>query len=153
LLTHTFQGKRDLLQLRQRSRQIARALGYSARDQALISAAVFQLGCCTTGNHRRGSIRFQLGDGKLLAISSARRASPSPDAPAGDGVRLEWLLPRRETPLALADLVWAVNELDELTPLDLFEEMRQQNLDLLQALHDLQSCRSELGRLQRPDAA
>ncbi len=142
LLSQSLRGKRDLIRLRQRTRQLTRALGYSARGQALIAAAVFQLGCRALDAGRRGRVAFDLRDGKLRAATSQDAADP-------ERVQLEWPLPPGQSALAPDDLAWAMRELDELTPADLFEEVRQQNLDLLLALQDLQTCRSELGR-QRP---
>jgi hypothetical protein len=148
LLDHALRGKRDLLRLRQRARQLARALGFAPADQALIAAAAFQLGCSASAQARRCRLTFHLREGKLQAVTSQ-------DAPDLARVQLEWVLPGREPSLAPTDLPWAMRELERLTPLDLFEELRQQNLDLLQALHELQSCRTALGRLRprRGDAA
>jgi hypothetical protein len=141
LLNQTLRGTRGLVRLRQRTRQLTRALGFAPRDQALIAAAVFQLGCGTLDRGRGGRVAFHLGEGKLHATS--------PDAAGPGGVHLEWPLPRREAALDAIDLAWALQQLEQLTPLDLFEEFRQMNLDLLQALNDLQACRSELGKVRR----
>jgi hypothetical protein len=155
LLNHALRRKRDLLRLRQRTRQLARALGFAARDQALIAASVFHLGCCLLNERRHCRVAFHIRDEKLQAQSESGQSASPQDASEAERVRLEWPLPCRPTPLTQADLAWAMQQLERLTPLNLFDEVKQQNLDLLQALRDLHDCRAELGRLRCPrgDAA
>jgi hypothetical protein len=149
LLNQALRRKRDLLRLRQRARQLARALGYAARDQALIAASVFQLGCWALEQGHRCQITFRVADGQLLAVPVPGKVASSHDAADPNGVQLEWSLPRRDSGLTPVDVVWAMRELERLTPLDLFEEVRQQNADFLLALNDLQLCRNELGKGRR----
>jgi hypothetical protein len=155
LLKHSLDSKQDLLRLRQRTRQIVRALGYGDRDQMLITATEFHLGCLFADQRKRCSVQFDVNEGKLLIVPISLARATTQDASDLERVRLEYPLPRLDGRLDVNDLAWAVLELDQMTPSEIFEEMRQLNAEMLWAMHELQTCRSELGRLQRPrpDAA
>src|SRR5438093_12557567 len=60
LLSLLVRGKRDLILLRQRTRQIAALLGYSAQDQVCLAAAVFDLACQIHRRRGRTTWNFSL---------------------------------------------------------------------------------------------
>jgi hypothetical protein len=148
LLNQTLNRKRDLIRLRQRVRQLTRALGFVAADQGLIAAAVFHLGVVALEERGRIGVVLDLRDGQL-------RATPSRDVASLAGVRLAWPVPAKVPSLEIDDLAWTMQQLDCITPMDLFEEVKQQNLDLLQALREARACRTQLEclRRQQHDAA
>jgi hypothetical protein len=162
LLTFPVRKRKDLVVLRQRSRQIAAMLGYVAEDQAAIAAAAFaivnqtfhQQGTCTvyfqiadsvfevfpvtdtpTGLHGTGAIGSRITPS---AFEAERHPAP---------LRLEKPLPLREPPLADADLTFVAQDLNRLTPPDLFAEIERQNQELLQVLMELRSCQAKLSEL------
>jgi hypothetical protein len=159
LLTVRFRQQRDVVAARQRARQIARLLGFSPADQARIAARVFEAACMSLQTASRGALRFQMRDGVLEVIAlrvhrEGGRAGPdSRNRRAGydpDGVRrllrrmgvgsgcsgctppcVERPVPPGAPALAADDLPWLAQHLARLTPVDLFEEIRRQNQDVL----------------------
>jgi hypothetical protein len=135
LLCLEVRRRRDLLIARRRGRQVAGLLGFEAREQACIAAAVFEIGRDVLGSGR-GTLKFQVDEAVLKVIPSRGR------------IRLEKPLPGKSL-LSREDLVWAVRELARCTGFNLMEEVRFQNQELLHALRDLQACQEELARLRR----
>jgi hypothetical protein len=158
LLTVRLRRNRDLLLVRQRTRQLARILGFDAAEQSRLAAAVFHLAWHAVHHLRRPDLIFRIADSVLHV---APQCHPSGhDKPTGgetpDGcLRLERPLPPTADALAAADVAWVLQELVRLTPPSVFEEVQQQNQDLLEAYHELQACRTELDhrKRSRPDAA
>lgn len=112
--------KRDVLIARQRTRQVAALLGYEPPEQVLLAAAVFEL-ARQVRRARRARLRVEAVRG-ILRISG------------GPGLRLERPLPPKALGMTLEDTAWAVQQLDELDPLDVFDEMCRLNGELLEAL-------------------
>jgi hypothetical protein len=92
-------------------------------------------------------------------VKGARRLINRLLSESGSGtlMRLQKDLPKKGLSLARPDLSWAVEQLEQLTPLNLLEEIQYQNQELLRLFHELQSCRAELAQsqagLDRPVAA
>jgi hypothetical protein len=126
---------------------VARLAGLGPRDQALLACGVFEMVWDTFRQFGRVRVRFCLSDSALQARI---------DCPArpGTDTRLELSLPA-QAGVAREDLAFLVQQVDCLTPLDCFEEMRQQNLDLLNALADLHRLQDAPVRpvAQPPDTA
>jgi hypothetical protein len=155
LLTHKLRTRRDLVLVRQRSRQISRLLGYDAAEQSRLAAAVFQLACLAYEKSCCPEVIFRLTDGHLQVVACpGRPRKGAADGPPPSAV-VERPLPKKDLPLERPDLAWAVQQLARLTPLNLFDEIRQQNQELVQALQELQVCQAESSRLRKmkPDAA
>lgn len=121
-------SRRDRVGARQRARQIGRLLGMPPAEQAGFAASVFELAC------QASLLTFRI-HGNRLQVSS-------------DAGHLERVIPSRLQTLAAEDLPWLVQELDQHTPLNLFEEYRQQNRELLAAMEMLHACRRELAQLR-----
>jgi hypothetical protein len=133
ILTLPLRRKRDTLLARQRARQIARLLGFDAREQTTIATAVFEMARAAFGD----ALHFQV-DRARLRISLAR---------VGVGTQVEKPLPD-EAAVAAEDLVWVAQELARCTPPNLFEEFRQQNLETLRLLQEVQALQEELRQLR-----
>lgn len=118
--------KRDVVAARQRARQIAGLLGYDRRQQVQIAAAVFDLAALFCRQNGKGVLRFHAADG-------AFRVSTEPVIL----LRLERPLPPGVLDMAGGDIAWAAGALDDMTPLDPFDEMVQLNRELLQTLREL----------------
>jgi anti-sigma regulatory factor (Ser/Thr protein kinase) len=79
-----------------------------------------------------------------------RLHAASPDAQSL--LRLDKPLPPGERDLEREDLAWMVRQLAAVDAPSLYEEVRQQNQELLQALHELQACRAQLAQVRKqPD--
>ena len=148
VFTHRLRRRRDLLAVRQRARQTAGLLGFSATEQHRIAAAVFEVACGVFGTVRHVSIQFAI-EGQTLRVCPV-----VPDAgkagqfqKVGKSLRLERALSPKGASIAPEDLAWALHELARLTPLDVFEEIVEQNRELLLAHQELLACRAELERL------
>lgn len=124
--------KRDLLLARQRARQIVGLLGFDREKQASISATVFEIASQVCGK-KGANLRFQLGGNGLQVLALPRSA-----------LRLDIPLPPASAKMERADLAWAVVALHENTPLDVLEEVRLQNQELLRTMQELQRLRTEL---------
>jgi hypothetical protein len=137
-LTLPLRGKRDLLMARQRARQIARALGFDLGEQTSFAAAVFDLAETLFCRGGQRALHFAVAKGVLRVLSGCT-------GPA----LLEKPLPEGTPALAAEDLAWIAHQLTRLTPLNLFEEFRQQNQELLGLLHDVQALKEEIRTLRR----
>lgn len=130
LLTLPLRRKRDLFLARQRARQVAGLLGFDRRQQATLAAAVFDMADRARRQSRSALLHFRTVERRLVI-----------DLGLGCAWQLEQLLPPKAQTMSAADWTWAIREVSERTPLDIFEEMRLQNQELLQALAELESVR------------
>jgi hypothetical protein len=142
--------RRDVLLARQRARQVASLLGIDAREQTLLAAAVFEMGNHAVHQFGKAEIRFLL-DGDHLQISTAAVGSTAMWrtlwAEQDSLVCIRRELPPASLSVDREDLPWLLEELAKVTPAKLFDEVQQQNQELLRTLHELQACHDELARL------
>ena len=89
-------------------------------------------------------MRFELTGDSLCVITEHHR-----DSTQSSVLRLSVPLPIDPPALATEDLAWIVEQLARVTPAGLFDELKQQNRELLQALADCQVCRAELDKLRK----
>jgi hypothetical protein len=158
ILTLEIRRKSDVLAARQRARQVAGMLGFEAVDQAWIAARVFEV-ACRVHALREGGIRFQLeGDAlQVVPVPVERRRGvgtlpPSTRAwnaagadrllraiamqpPEPSTARLEARLPHGRARVAREDLAFLAKRLAQLTPLNVFEEVRRLNLEVIDSRH------------------
>jgi hypothetical protein len=158
LLTMRVRTRRDVLKARQRARQIAALLGFDVHERTTIAALVFEVACNARGT--QGRIEFQLNRGLLRIFPAGTRARSSrknrrPPQTTWDVrgarrlvhklregasqtrvLRLDQRLPERTGTLAHDDLPWMVRQLAKLSPLDVFEEIRLQNQEVLRCLEE-----------------
>lgn len=155
LLTLRIQSQRDVVLARQRARQIAGLLSFSPRCQTALGAAVFELALHVA--RRGGSLQFELRDDALHVIPHLTTGAASGHGretrrwtnrlPAREGrenappLRLVEPLPDQARSPAREDLSWLIAQLTRHTPLSLFEEICQQNRELLRALQELEAGR------------
>src|SRR5262249_26016114 len=91
-----------------------------------------------------GKVRLRFGvDNERLLVLPA----PTPGETSTTPLRVEKLLPRREPPVSSEDLGWVLRQLNELAPVDAFEEVRRQNQDVLRLLLELQALEARLTQL------
>jgi hypothetical protein len=129
ILTLRLRSKRDVLIARQRARQVAGLLGYDRPQQVQIAAATFDLAAAFLRQKGRGVLRFHASAGSLRVCTEPVM------------LRLERPLPAGVLDMASGDVAWAAGTLDDLTPLDVYEEMVQLNRELVQALRELAAYR------------
>ncbi len=125
--------KRDVVVARQRARQLARMLGYDPPEQVNVAAAVFELAARAAEERRNTTLQFQLSGTHLHVFCEPQTS-----------LRLLRPLPDDARRMALEDLTWAAQQLAERTPLDLFDEMRRHNQELLRVMQELLACQVEL---------
>ncbi|GIW82938.1 MAG: hypothetical protein KatS3mg105_4745 [Gemmatales bacterium] len=131
--------KRDIVRARQRSRQLAGLLGYSWTERLLISTRVFQIGWDLWKRFQRGAVRFQIASGSLLVLAGTSPTSATE-------VSLCQPLPS-DAPLDAADIQFAMKQLIDHTPFNLFEEIYAHNEQmnrLLQSVARVSSARSAM---------
>lgn len=163
-------NKRDVLLARQRARQLTKLLGYAESEQLLLASAAFELAWTTYQSRGRVALHFTL-ESDCLRISCARperkeeeeerrafdrawnggKKRPQPkrrpaDAFAELALRLEKPLPKRADAMPIEDVAWSMEQLAKQTPLNLFEEIRQYNLELLRLAS------GERGRGEEPES-
>ncbi|HMF18920.1 MAG TPA: hypothetical protein VKE98_17060 [Gemmataceae bacterium] len=125
LLSVCVRGKKDLVLLRQRTRQLAALLGCDGTDQTILAATVFDLACQRHQRRPRATWSFWVAD---------RRLRIAPDVwHSGPNLHIVKRLPERAI-LGDADIQWVIKEMGRLAPVKVFEEMQKLNQDLLQAL-------------------
>lgn len=173
LLTIALRSKRDVVEARQRGRQLAGLLGLPPAEQLLVSAAVFEVAWSALQSRGHCQLCFQIEDHRLAVFAtklerkkpvSGNRAKKleapalmqllakldEPAAPRASELRLEKPLPVSPGTLAVEDIPWAAQELAKQTPLNLFEEIRRQNQELLRLLHELTGKSADAGK-RKPD--
>jgi hypothetical protein len=122
-------GIRDLLLLRQRTRQIAGLLGFDSPAQARIAAQAFALACPPDRPRSKCTVAFALSRSLLIVRISA---PSTPQALAhGAGQATAFALPSTGPKLAGEDIGWAMRELANITPLDALAELQRLNADVL----------------------
>lgn len=143
LLTLIVKTKRDALRVRQITRQAAEMLGFDVGTQVALSATAFDLVCTYTGRCKRCSVDWLLSDDCFRVVCASGKgrepAQLSRHLPANSAV------PREDVP-------WMLQQLVDLAPLDVFEEIRKVNHELLAALMELAACRARQ-RTGQPNAA
>jgi uncharacterized protein YneF (UPF0154 family) len=133
LLSLCVTGKKDLVQIRQRTRQLAALLGYGARDQAILAAGVFALACQKHRCQGRTTWNFSL-KGRHLHIFPAGRDRTA--------AQIEKWLPE-QAPLTEADIRWLTMEMGRQARVDIFGEIQKLNQELVQALLEVQAIQGE----------
>src|SRR5690348_876147 len=114
LLALPVRRRRDVVEARQRARQIAGLLGFDPREQAGIASAVFEIGYRARRHPGGCSLHFQLDRATLQVFPvnlpgrrpAGGRLDILPLGEAGPELRLEKPLPNRTPPLDRADLPW-----------------------------------------------
>ena len=179
LLTLQLATDYDVVTARQQTRRIAAMLGFDQQDQTRLSTAVSEIARNTVRFAKGGAIEFGarntdhpllfhvrvtdrgpgipdlddvLAGKRGMGIISAKRLvdrfsiDSAPDR--GTTVLLEQRLPAGVdlTPIALDDIAAKLTKREPQSP---FEEIRQQNQELVAAIHELQRRRDELARLNR----
>ena len=146
-------SRRDILLARQRARQLSGLLGFEPGDQLLLGAAVFEFTWSAYQSRGRVVLHFELVEDRLRVFCSrpesakqeeerrvaelrsrgsrGQRRAVLPLPVAELAVCLEKPLPAQPGPLPVEDIAWSMRELARQTPLNLFEEIRQCNMELL----------------------
>jgi|SRR5208282_1713754 len=139
ILTLTLRSRRDTMLARRHARHIAGLLGFSPRLQAWIAAVAFEIACNCLRDTGRAQLHFRVFQGTLHVVPDSQKGAPNAAVSRADRVmRLDMPLPHGEENMAPHDVAWALKQVTRLAPLNLFEEMRKQNQELLHALLDLQ---------------
>jgi hypothetical protein len=126
LLTLAVRRKRQLLLARSCTRRLARLAGFDARSQAGLACGVFEMACVALERSDEVRLHFDLtGDALQVRVLAA-----------GPPALLQTRLPG-PLPLAREDLAWAAAQLAWQASGSAFEEVRQQNRELLNALAEL----------------
>jgi len=133
LLSLSVGGKKDLVQIRQRARQLAALLGYGARDQAILAAGVFALACQRHRCQGRTTWNFSLENGHL-------RIFPE-DMDRRSGQIEKWL--PEKSALSEADIRWVTKEMGRQATVDIFGEIQKLNQELVQALLEVRAIQVE----------
>jgi hypothetical protein len=162
---------RDLFRARQRARQIAGTLRFSPHEQLLFAVTVFDLACQGWKRQGQVGLQFVLaGDRLQVWLRTPALDEPAPrldpgttDAapawdvaafqrllrhlrdrpgPTADGPALDMPVGRVNLGAGREDLPWVIEQLAEITPLRLLDEIEQHNADLLRLLHQVQAARA-----------
>lgn len=166
LLTLAIRDEQDVVLARQRARQVAVLLGFDEQDQARIATAVSELARYAFQHGGTGEVEYDVDCGptpalvvrvgdhasetveRASALAAARRLMDGVEidtAPHGGRIRVEKRL-RGSAPSA-AELERIAAVLAREAVGGPVAELRQQNLELMRALDELQARRDELSRL------
>ena len=140
LLSLSVGGKKDLVQIRQRTRQLAALLGYGPRDQAILAAGVFALAHQTHRCQGRTVWNFSLENSHLRIFPKGRDSGAA---------QIKKWLPEKAV-LSEPDIRWVTREMSRQATLDIFGEIQKLNQELLQALLEVPAFPGE--RPMRPAA-
>jgi len=143
-LSLTVRGRKDVLALRQKARLVARLLRYERAEQTCIAAGAFAVAWQAQRQLGKARICFLLEQEQLHVFvqACAEPAGTKPRQPTGPLFRLAKPLPR-ESVLGEIDIAWLVRSLEETGAGTLFDEVVQQNDEVLTLLHELQLHRKE----------
>jgi hypothetical protein len=142
LLTLRVRRKRDLVLARQRARQLAGLLGFDLRGQLAFACGVFEAACRAALQLGRITLEFRLtGD----ALQAHCRQSVTADPETVPIPCVQKRLPH-PLPQDREDLAWLVDKFTRRLPEDLFDELRQQNSEMLRALAELQQAEAKLAQ-------
>ncbi|HYV37700.1 MAG TPA: hypothetical protein VE988_18595 [Gemmataceae bacterium] len=153
LLSLSLCSKRDLLRARQMARHAVNMLGYDARQQILLTAAVFDLVCQVHAQTDNATLDFDIiNDHFHVVCTPGRPAARGVGSADGEPVKLNKPLPAGAT-VPRADVPWMLQKLLEMAPLDVFDEMRKINQELLQTLLDQGRQRNVPANQPKPNVA
>ena len=133
ILSLTIQRPRDILLGQVRCRQLCRVLGFDLEIQARIVCAFFNIADERRRMLRQCRILVEL-DNRSLIISSEPLADYDDVDPSAPAVHMSIPLPENELRMTSEDLVWTMKQLASNSKVSLYDEIRQQNNDLLRAL-------------------
>jgi hypothetical protein len=137
LFGQTLKTKRDLLHARRVARQAAGLLGFDAGEQIALATATFDLACQAHAATGRARIDVDI-DSDWLRITCACLVTPRQrkDVKVPEPLVISKRLPATG-PMSREDVGWMLQTLQELRKLDVFEEVRRINQDLLGTLLEL----------------
>ncbi len=153
LLNLPLRSRRDVLQARQRARQVAALLHFSPDEQACIAAGAFAVAMEALRRSASGELCLQIENHALHIfpqLASVRSNQPAILSffAAQRSLCMIKTLPADAPPLADDDLAWIAVQLQECASQSLFEEVRNQNQEVLALLSALHRCRAELENLR-----
>jgi hypothetical protein len=130
--------KRDIVRARQLVRQAASLLGFGAAEQRCIAAAAFDLACQAHECNGRANMTCEIVDSRLQVVcTSHQKKAHQKKESIVHCQRLAKDLPAG-APASLDDVPFVLQRIAELAPLNLFEELKLTNQELLQTLLDKQ---------------
>lgn len=143
--------KRDVMVARQRTRQIARLLGFECSDEAALAATVFALARNCLAQSGAVTLHFRLRRNMLQVVPELADPASIPfEASARWSTwRVEKPLPHNDAAMTVEDLAWSLQTMSEFAPVNVFDEIAQHNDDLLHLLRELRECRNELADLKQ----
>jgi signal transduction histidine kinase len=176
ILTVAIEGDTDMVLVRQRARQISKLLGFAKQDQVRIATAVSEMARAAVAGGAAARAAFVLGDShtrqQLEVTVTAPQAAPAgsegaamadtalvtahrlmdgcsrDDAGAGFAVRMRKALPP-QLPVSPVKLAQVSAELASTPAGNSYEEVRQQNQELVETLAELRERQQDLISLTR----
>jgi len=134
LFTFPLESQNDLVRARQLVRHVTSLLGFAQADRVALVAAAFDLACQSHAPTGQATLCCEIADDCLFVICSpVSGPCLSEKTPTPSAFRLCRPLPAAVS-VAHDDVLWMLQQLMELTPLDIFEEMKMLNQELLQTL-------------------
>jgi signal transduction histidine kinase/CheY-like chemotaxis protein len=166
LVMLAIRDEQDVVLARQRARQVATLLGFDEHDQARIATAVSELARCAFQDGGTGEVEYDVDCGptpalvvrvgdhasetgeRESALVAARRLMDRVEIDtASRGSRIRAAKRLRGSAPSAAELERIAAELAREAVGGPVAELRQQNLELMRALDELQARRDELSRL------
>lgn len=134
ILPIRIRNRRDLLQARQMVRQLTGMLGFDSAMQAKIACATFEVLCQDWQNNKPIKLILAIADQHFLVTTAPLlKAKPTQAADHPPTPRLKIPLPDDHSD-NVSEAFWLVKQMRRKGTLDLFEEIHQQNQDMLRLL-------------------
>jgi hypothetical protein len=152
LFTLPLVNQNDLVRVRQLVRHATSLLAFAPADRVALVAAAFDLACQAWAQTGEATLCCEIADDCLHVACTTATDCISKKPETSSVFRLCKPLPTAKA-VARDDLPWMLQQLLDLTPLDLFEEMKALNLELLQVLIDQARQRGTQIDYAGPDAA
>jgi len=176
ILSVAIDGDKDVVLVRQRARQVSMALGFAKQDQVRIATAVSEMARAACACGAGGRAVFFLADGHLRQQLEVTVCTPRPAPAAGEGgavveaalvtahrlmdaceregdgaifaVRMRKALPP-QVPISAVKLAQVSTQLAVTPAANSYEEVQQQNQELVETLAELRERQEDLLELTR----
>lgn len=176
ILSVALEGDKDVVLVRQRARQISSLLGFAKQDQVRIATAVSEVARAACQEEIKARASFVLHDGHArqqleVTVSAGRAAAPGSEAAAladaalvtahrlmdgcvaengdaGPVIRMQKTLPP-QLPVSPTRLAQIATELAATPAANSWEEVQQQNQELVETLAELRERQEDLLSLTR----
>lgn len=140
-------NKKQLIQIQARTRRLCRMLGMAPLEQAKVVSVLFELTFKQLGQFGQVLVDVEITDEDLKVRCRPPEWFESPKENSNSLSQFAMSLPPDPERLASEDIVWTLHQLQSMDKVSVFEEIRQQNNDLMRAILEVEKLSPEILRV------